>query len=102
MSSQRGDHPRLRGDYGVQLSEELCAVRITPAYAGTTITDKGQTGSLLDHPRLRGDYAEDELTPGDVHGSPPPTRGLHQPVTRPPLIGGITPAYAGTTLKVMK
>ena len=70
------DHPRLRGNYLMQrrphcmrmgsppLTRELLSavifrhgwVRITPAYAGTTICNCVCSVSPRDHPRLRGNY----------------------------------------------
>jgi hypothetical protein len=70
------DHPRLRGDYEVDHQEpsmtfgsppptrglpvrranEQRGARITPAYAGTTVTSAPSFSRSTDHPRLRGDY----------------------------------------------
>ena len=70
------DHPRLRGDYslinfldglavgsppltrGLQLAPGTLREEhgITPAYAGTTYSQRSDFRCVKDHPRLRGDY----------------------------------------------
>ena len=111
------DHPRLRGDHSPTAlkqsptagsppltrgpptwshSSSVC-LRITPAYAGTTLSQIFWIPILADHPRLRGDHLPLDVNLNHVVGSPPLTRG--------PRISGvtidtsyrITPAYAGTT-----
>ena len=71
--------------------------RITPAYAGNTLTDYAILDVLWDHPRLRGEYNFFQLWRLSSGGSPPPTRGIHQIFLTVRTVAGITPAYAGNT-----
>ena len=113
------DHPRLRGEYLFDRLEEefelgsppltrgipamgqsmLAKVGITPAYAGNTYQSVNVRTWKEDHPRLRGEYIITESQFPDCKGSPPLTRGIHGPERVFAKICGITPAYAGNTLK---
>ena len=113
------DHPRLRGNYfsfvaelrgslgSPPLTRELQDIvesfiiifRITPAYAGTTPKPAHEQSLFWDHPRLRGNYY---VTAKDIEfevGLPPLTRELPMLLDVSLCRFGITPAYAGTTLK---
>ncbi len=112
---QSKDHPRLRGEKQLNLTDEELPIgsppptrgkdwnvspistlyRITPAYAGKSVTLVEIERYKGDHPRLRG---EKLLLIEGYHtslGSPPPTRG--KVLRRLALLQseGITPAYAG-------
>ena len=51
------------------------AVRITPAYAGKSITSDLSTVHGKDHPRLCGEKEELQNAKETKEGSPPPMRG---------------------------
>ena len=73
--------------------------RITPADAGKTSFLGGDEDEIRDHPRLRG---ENTVTFGinyQSQGSPPPTRGKRAKTLMFLSLLGITPAYAGKTLR---
>ncbi len=113
------DHPRLRGEnHAVAVDREWfqgsppptrgklkLAVwknwkeRITPAYAGKTLTFFPLTSTDKDHPRLRGENLNLWEQVKKPAGSPPPTRGKPLLLTPLPAPNRITPAYAGKTLK---
>ena len=72
---------------------------ITPAYAGKRAVDVLICPVYEDHPRLCGEKAGSGTASVPVTGSPPPMRGK---ATRPKLRDfphGITPAYAGKSLR---
>ena len=113
------DHPRLRGEYiyfksrsahslgsppptrGILLSGEVkyTKKRITPAYAGNTVTNFIIWNDNQDHPRLRGEYLCFSYDCSRYAGSPPPTRGILFSCSCFVDIIRITPAYAGNTYK---
>ena len=49
--------------------------RITPAYAGISLSEKLADLGLWDHPRMRGDKIRKEAIFMRVTGSPPHARG---------------------------
>ena len=69
--------------------------RITPAYAGKRFRPSPCTISSKDHPRLCGEKVPKVLLMLANIGSPPPMRGKVRMGGNSPLLGGITPAYAG-------
>ena len=94
--------------------------RITPAYAGNTLLwiNSKRTGQgspprmreiLLielqplqyrrDHPRVCGKYTNNQLHALYRPGSPPRMREIRSIFCRVSIFNGITPAYAGNTLK---
>ena len=101
FSSQSGDHPRLRGEYGSISSISrpytgspplargiqnlfgflTATAGITPACAGNTEIVGNQKSKLWDHPRLRGEY--------------------YAPRPVPCASQGITPACAGNTVSLL-
>ena len=117
--AQSRDHPRLRGEYyqllwfrqpvpgsppltrGIQsaLIAYSVPLRITPAYAGNTESPPTSFQVCWDHPRLRGEYASIPRYENPCLGSPPLTRGILQHDRSSDRYRGITPAYAGNTLK---
>ncbi len=111
------DHPRLRGEHdacewlfepasgsspptrGARTRVTRCheISRIIPAYAGSTSRVPPRATLNRDHPRLRGEHSEDRQLDGSVLGSSPPTRGARLGDRRRAQLGGIIPAYAGST-----
>ena len=114
---QPGDHPRIRGEHTGRLAIGAGLLgssphtrgappcrsgaggfwRIIPAYAGSTAPFLPTEVETTDHPRIRGEHAEHLPAPGQPGGSSPHTRGAR---SRPPTgtaVGGIIPAYAGST-----
>ena len=77
--------------------ESYLSFRITPAYAGITTSKRRQVPKRKDHPRLRGYYILLIVEIKILIGSPPLTRVLRSFGEEVYKIGGITPAYAGTT-----
>ena len=113
------DHPRLRGDHSTtcapsgndqgsspptrgprsNVTDGSSVAGIIPAYAGTTSPGSTSCTSPGDHPRLRGDHVSKDAIVRAGQGSSPPTRGprgVRQSLRR---VGGIIPAYAGTTIR---
>ena len=91
----RGDHPRIRGEHGVE--EELdivvqgssphtrgargappdvaAVLRIIPAYAGSTGPAGTPPSETPDHPRIRGEHNVSAVPSETPSGSSPHTRG---------------------------
>ena len=113
----RGDHPRIRGEHGVE--EELdivvqgssphtrgargappdvaAVLRIIPAYAGSTGPAGTPPSETPDHPRIRGEHASKRRSNYRNPGSSPHTRGARYSSSRWSIRRGIIPAYAGST-----
>ena len=72
------DHPRIRGEHRPRGGDQVRALGIIPAYAGSTPPAPRLAALCRDHPRIRGEH--DVLAAQDC-GEP-----------------GIIPAYAGSTL----
>ena len=70
-------------------------MRITPAYAGKSVTEQSKKHKNQDHPRLRGEKRIENENLSDASGSPPLTRGKVTGFMREGGEVGITPAYAG-------
>ena len=96
--SSAGSPPRMREKRPLMaLGRELN--RITPAYAGKTKSSLLNLVVVQDHPRVCGKNHFKSLISNLVAGSPPRMREKH---FRSPIDierSGITPAYAGKTLK---
>ena len=119
FKSSAGDHPRLRGEYdlkehvgkscqgsppltrGIPLAfiSDGESAGITPAYAGNTGSQEYPRSHVRDHPRLRGEYMRIPSLKRSRKGSPPLTRGIPWRNSGASMGTGITPAYAGNTLK---
>ena len=97
MRGRRRDHPRIRGEHSPTPSGTTRRVRIIPAYAGSTLT----VGEIIhlspDHPRIRGEHMHVYPPVSRFDGSSPHTRGAHPDRRRLARLGGIIPAYAGST-----
>ena len=116
---QQKDHPRIRGEHAEPESIKGCARgspphtrgtlacrctyvlfgRITPAYAGNTPSAKSDNILSQDHPRIRGEHSGVIIWLMLHEGSPPHTRGTQVFQLSQSGIRGITPAYAGNTLR---
>ena len=112
-----GDHPRIRGEHHYSIEnidivpgssphtrgaltigiDELEALGIIPAYAGSTRRQVVARDVLRDHPRIRGEHACLRQSVMGRPGSSPHTRGAreHDRGAAPGV--GIIPAYAGST-----
>ena len=116
-ASPMGDHPRLRGEHQVEpvllrrpagsspptrgtlfITEgDMYRLRIIPAYAGNTPSDRRWHTGFRDHPRLRGEHAGSQFSGLSFTGSSPPTRGTRLGSPHTGWLPGIIPAYAGNT-----
>ena len=114
------DHPRLRGEYFVlSVFRELIGGSpplargvlslytlrtlhngITPACAGSTCLRYHTLSVSRDHPRLRGEYLVFIRVSRYTEGSPPLARGVPLPPEREMHSDGITPACAGSTMRM--
>ena len=111
------DHPRIRGEHSALSAREICPlgssphtrgapdalsschndIGIIPAYAGSTSCLRLQHCSRGDHPRIRGEHFGHHSADDDGPGSSPHTRGAPLLGDLGRLLGGIIPAYAGST-----
>ena len=111
------DHPRIRGEHGevFRVPEAPVgssphtrgalhrrqavrqAVRIIPAYAGSTRGPRFRGGRRGDHPRIRGEHLYMLASASERVGSSPHTRGALVGEDRAEVVVGIIPAYAGST-----
>ena len=73
------------------------AERIIPAYAGSTSVWPDAEWSKTDHPRIRGEHQPRGFRSAPGLGSSPHTRGALQVGPVGGGLGGIIPAYAGST-----
>ena len=74
--------------------------RITPAYAGKSLTSEQRDKVLEDHPRLCGEKFQLLCHGHKDQGSPPPMRGKGSKSLMIATCFGITPAYAGKRKKI--
>ena len=93
-----GSPPHTRGtpDEAVRLGAHW---GITPAYAGNTYSVLDNGWIVEDHPRIRGEHFFASPHNVVLEGSPPHTRGTLPVLLSKSYISGITPAYAGNTLR---
>ena len=98
LISTLGSPPPMRGKV-VRCFGCRSKRRITPAYAGKSCPFCRFRGGCRDHPRLCGEKLWVNLFRNAVVGSPPPMRGkvLQQSDRKPH--SGITPAYAGKSVR---
>ena len=96
-SSRRGSPPHTRGA-GMTEKPLKSNHRITPAYAGSSDLAAILQGADRDHPRIRGEQILSLRSDCNVWGSPPHTRGAVRVDILVQDTGGITPAYAGSSL----
>ena len=93
--------PRMRGKVPVCCPEHR-KVRITPACAGKRRTDSKTTLSHEDHHRVCGEktpFSENSFTKS---GSPPRVRGKGVVCIIRGRAGGITPACAGKSVRILQ
>ena len=117
LASQAQDHPRIRGEHGIDILGRRVAkgssphtrgarekrhifyrhIGIIPAYAGSTVGLFLRVAVGEDHPRIRGEHSTAPTSATKPAGSSPHTRGAPRwaaPELRPRRI---IPAYAGST-----
>ena len=94
-----GSPPRVRGK-GLERFEPLRCVGITPAYAGKSSTATRAARSTGDHPHVCGEKLLAQLRTGSIEGSPPRMRRKGHRSIHPVPQRGITPAYAGKSLRL--
>ena len=120
-SSASGDHPRVCGEHVEQAVAGLRDSRIIPAYAGSTDLlvlvvprDSGIIPAYAggtrrqvdgehperDHPRVCGEHNSQLKSTLHPHGSSPRMRGARDWRRALVHLGGIIPAYAGSTENV--
>ena len=100
LSWVAGSPPLMRGP-PAERSYSYCLERITPAYAGTTRSSSIARRANSDHPRLCGDHRRPGARGEGYTGSPPLMRGPPILPVSHVFVGGITPAYAGTTSSLL-
>ena len=91
---KQGSPPRGRGK-GLRYIVKVPLIRITPAWAGKSISQTSTMKPAEDHPRVGGEKMSLQVHFRLVRGSPPRGRGkgdLHHDGRH---TGGITPAWAG-------
>ena len=93
-----GSPPRMRGKVSV-FSLPPTTFGITPAYAGKSFLMFLRSGLLRDHPRVCGEKGSRIFQDPAGMGSPPRMRGKGACTASPAVSNGITPAYAGKSLK---
>ena len=96
-----GSPPRVRGKDAIQ-RHPSCGFGITPACAGKRRTDSKTTLSHEDHPRVCGEktpFSENSFTKS---GSPPRVRGKGVVCIIRGRAGGITPACAGKSVRILQ
>ena len=89
-----GSPPPMRGKV-VPSTLKRKIMRITPAYAGKSITLSPFTAHGKDHPRLCGEKPSQHTPFAKIPGSPPPMRGKEWMNGLDDADERITPAYAG-------
>ena len=93
----RGSSPHTRGARPAPRHRRRPA-GIIPAYAGSTGRRRSCESRRRDHPRIRGEHDGDLSRISHVAGSSPHTRGARQSLAVCRGVGGIIPAYAGSTV----
>ena len=93
-----GSPPPMRGKASPSTIRRQI-LRITPAYAGKSVQRSKYFNSIRDHPRLCGEKFEPLQKGYTMTGSPPPMRGKGANDRTAGVGTGITPAYAGKSLR---
>ena len=91
-----GSSPHTRGAQTSGASRDG-SPGIIPAYAGSTRSKSCRGAIAEDHPRIRGEHHGHVDDGVRVAGSSPHTRGARDGPERLRNVGGIIPAYAGST-----
>ena len=89
-----GSPPPMRGKV-LEMGTQILGGRITPAYAGKSLTGTVWTKPPRDHPRLCGEKTCKHIASVSYPGSPPPMRGKVNCDKFERRQCRITPAYAG-------
>ena len=92
-----GSSPHTRGA-PCRVVFKAARQRIIPAYAGSTERTTDTLSRSSDHPRIRGEHKSASMLERRPPGSSPHTRGAPRRRCSASSIGGIIPAYAGSTL----
>ncbi|SCQ64137.1 Hypothetical protein PFR_JS9-2_2043 [Propionibacterium freudenreichii] len=93
---RQGSPPHMRG----ALSQVVgCLIKrgLTPAYAGSTPPKLLRRSASRAHPRICGEHLTRREPLRESCGSPPHMRGALARTDRRHTVGGLTPAYAGST-----
>ena len=98
-SPGKGPPPRMRGKARCSCRRWKKS-RITPAYAGKSSSASSFAPSSGDHPRVCGEKATHRGSLRSKEGSPPRVRGKASHHEVCVLVLGITPAYAGKSLRI--
>ena len=80
----------------------MAAIRITPAYAGKSVSPIENWRYRRDHPRLCGEKASLPPFCPCPWGSPPPMRGKGKSKIQDRFVFRITPAYAGKSVGIVQ
>ena len=96
--TNQGSPPPMRGKDDGTLPEPI-SNRINPAYAGKSSEACKPVNSVKDHPRLCGEKPHTIRVDQSNAGSPPPMRGKVFLHVMPVQLSGITPAYAGKSVR---
>ena len=96
---QRGSSPRMRGAH-LNVVDVLDPCGIIPAYAGSTMSRDGESWECEDHPRVCGEHVRLAIDNLRYEGSSPRMRGALRHLLVRVDLGGIIPAYAGSTCRV--
>src|SRR5690625_6566324 len=91
-----GPPPPVRGAPKTKRRPCLCP-GTTPACAGSTRPSKLSMLTRRDHPRLCGEHLWIETSVAPPKGPPPPVRGARHAGADELVLGGTTPACAGST-----
>ena len=92
----RGSSPRSRGA-PVRGEVAARAGGIIPAFAGSTASRASARRCQRDHPRVRGKHGAAEQVTTCSRGSSPRSRGAPGHSVAKAVVGGIIPAFAGST-----
>ena len=95
-ASEKGSSPHTRGPQHKKRPVHR-ALRIIPAYAGSTSGRVRRAYLSWDHPRIRGVHASVSRIVNSIPGSSPHTRGPPSMNSCKVSHNGIIPAYAGST-----
>ena len=99
FSQMRGSPPPMRGKV-FHLLVYSRQEGITPAYAGKRLLTICDGNDIEDHPRLCGEKSLTLCTSYNRKGSPPPMRGKAFFTFFQEIVNGITPAYAGKSIRL--
>ena len=94
-----GSPPRMRGKVQLQPGQPA-ALGITPTYAGKSCCPSCVPAVSRDHPRVCGEKTPDASSTTKSIGSPPRMRRKGHRSIHPVPQRGITPAYAGKSLRL--